>query len=506
MRISLLLASAVVLVACDPVPGGVPGGSTGSSSGEGPFESTSGPRTFDPSSTAAEHTSSSGEASQGGSGSTSLQGTAGSTSTGCLGCGETTGPSEGSVGSSQGSVGSTDTGGSSSTGDTPVTPIDWPADWVASFDAFEGYSLEALDDGTIVVGGAQDGIGMVYVMDSEGNILWTHTVDPMQWGEAVAPEVVTGLAVLGPTRLAVLISRGSSEADVTFDGVLELDLETHAVGWSTLILAPEIPPVSWQEHNPVTARQLVTTTAGDLFVAGVGWATDDSKIPLSPWPSPWSSFWAQRLEPTSGARIWGVWYPTGSYSFGLTQYQYRLLIHEVSERLLLQANNLSKSSGSCFWRERDLLTGASIHPTDFTLDTHYEYCGPAKTLSDGTTAAPAGFFAGNDENHIHAAGPGGSAEYALDTTDFRRVHSMYIDADDTVYVTGALREPWQDVGAPLGFGRLTLESPPSAEVLLTWATEAEYRELRAVDFGLAGEVLMLYRGPSGSVLQQHSAE
>lgn len=375
-----------------------------------------------------------------------------------------------------------------------------------SFDGFEGYSLEALDDGTIVVGGALDGIGMVYIMDSDGNILWTHAVDPMQWGEAVAPEVVTDLAVLDSNRLAVLISRGSPEADLTSDGVLELDLETHLVGWSTLIQAPEIPPVASQQNNPVTARQLVTTKAGDLFVAGVGWVKVDPEVPIDLWPAPWSSFWTQRLEPTSGARIWGMWSSTGSYSLGLTQYLHRLFIHEASGRILLQSNNLSTPSGNCYWRERDLLTGASIHPTDFTLDTHYEYCGPARELSDGTTATAAGFFAGGSENHIHTAGPDGFAEYALDTTDFRRVHAMYVDADDTVYVRGALRESWQDVGAPLGFGRLTLESPPSTDVLLTWATGAEYGELRAVDFGLLGEVLMLYRGPSGSVLQQHQAE
>lgn len=338
---------------------------------------------------------------------------------------------------------------------------------------------------------------MVHVLNAEGDMLWSHVVNPLQWGDGVVPERVQGIAVLDSTRLAVLVSRESSEDDVSLDGIFELGLETQAVGWSALLEAPNVPPDSTQEFHPVTAKQVVTTESGALLVSGVGWAVDDN----APFDA-WTTFWTQRLNPALGGQIWETSSATGSYSFGVINNRYRLVFHEASERLLLQGNGFAKPSGNCFWRELDLETGASIHPTDFTLGTHYEYCRAAKTFSDGTTATAVGFFAGNDEGHIHAAGPGGLAEYALDTTDFRGVHSMYIDADDTLYVTGALLELWEDAGAPLGFGRLNLEDPPNSEIFLTWETEAEYRELRAVAFGLGGEVLMLYHGPTGTHLEQ----
>jgi hypothetical protein len=467
MRVTWMLVPAVVVLGCDPA--GSPNPSTSGSTG-GPV----GPMP--------------------GMGSTAWAGSDAGTSGG-----EPDGTSGGPSSTESSTGAPPETTSSSGGGAEPPLPIEWPADWASPLGDIDGSAIVIADDGTILVGGRLQDTAIVYALSPQGELLWTYSVDPLSWDDGLVPEGVQDLAVLDDARLAVLVSRGSIDDERTHDGTLSLDLETQESTWSALTLTPTDGPFGLDPHSHA-AKRLVATQGGELFVEGEGWSEPNGAVPtIGP---PGTYLWVERLDPSSGVRAWSHTLSIGEYGEPPTVTRV-LRNHDAQGRLLIQSTYTSGPSGACGWREIDRDTGDYLI-SDFTLGTHLEACLPVQFLSDGTAIAAAGFYADANFDHLHAAGPDGLAEYPLDATDAARVRSLHVGTDDSLFVTAALQEPWVDAGIPWGLARLTLEPSPSTEVLMTWSDEALFDEVVAIAFGPLDSLVMLRRGPSGTIVERRT--
>lgn len=392
-------------------------------------------------------------------------------------------------------TGSTGEAESSSSSGGPDLPDAMPPDWSVTFEDFDGYAVAPLGDGTIVVGGREGDIGMLYILDATGDVLSTHPVDPLQWELPLENEAVTGLGLLASGSLAVLVSRGLATDLETLDGVFEFDPATGEVGWSVVLESDVLQdqPDFFEQASPGRTDQLVTTDEGDLYLAGHGFTVQTSTD--SP-TQDWSFFWIQRLDPSTGARQWiyrRPFTPGGDVV-------YRMLINDPLDRVLIQANDTNTSSGNCFWWELSPQTGAWID-TDFSIGTGFEYCWPGDSLTDGNVAAPAGIYT-DGANDIHVGGPGGFEAFPLASTHFADATKLYVGGDDAVYVEGAVEDFDADA-----LGRIDLGTPPTSELLLAWPA-AGYgvpSPIRAVVFPTGG-VLVLRATDDGTALEYRTTE
>ncbi|MBV1860302.1 MAG: hypothetical protein KUG77_17950 [Nannocystaceae bacterium] len=486
--------SLTCLVACDPILGGSSaGGSTSGSTG---------------SITTADNGDSGTDPTHGpGGGSTSSRTTGAAP-------GETTGSSTSSTGSptsSSAETGSSTTGGSStteasssSTGEPPYLPDGVAPDWTLSLEGFDGSALEVLDDGRIAVGGQEGEVAMIHIVDSAGTLLSSHAIDPLLWDAAPASERVLELDRLDAQRLAVLVSRGADNEYSVYDGVLEFDVSpgsTGEIGWSALIegVVLQDEPGLFEESVPGVTQQMITTSEGDIYVAGLA-VTDQTTTKFPEYDG--LVFWVQRLDPDSGASLW--WHMRYLFD-GFSNYDvvYWLFINDTLGRVLLQGNDWNKSSGNCFWRELTPELGEAV-ATDVSLGTDYEYCWRAAEFEDGRIGAPAGILvAGAHDVHIASVG-GGVTEHLLDSTDFDDATRTYVDNNDRVFLEGRLQDYEADA-----LGRVDLTDPASSEILVSWPAQpglGESPPLRDVAFGPGEEVLVLREVGGTTVLEQRTLD
>ncbi|MEM6296217.1 MAG: hypothetical protein AAGA54_33400 [Myxococcota bacterium] len=471
------------------------GGSTSAgTTGAGSSESTSGP-------TDSTTTSTTGWAETGSSSTSGVSSTSGSS---CTAAGRSTTDRSSTTDDSSTSGGSSTTdASSSSTGESPELPDGIPPDWTLSIEGFDGDALEVLDDGRIAVGGQEGDVAVIHIVDAAGGLLSSHALDPLMWDAAPAPERVLELDRLDSQHLAVLVSRGASNQYSVYDGVLEFDISpcsTGEIGWSALIEGVVLydTPGFFEEALPGVTEQLITTSDGELYVAGRAFI-DQTGTDFPPFDG--LGFWVQRLDPTSGASLW--WHMRHLF-YSLINYDvvYWLFVNDTHGQVLLQGNDWNKSSGNCFWREVTADDGDPI-PTDVSLGTGYEYCWRAAEFSDGSIGAPAGLLIAGAHD-VHVASGGGVTEHPLDFTDFADATRMFVDDGDRVFVEGRLQDYDADA-----LGLLDLTNPANSTVLVSWPAQpglGESPPLRDVAFGQGGEVLVLRSVDGGTVLEQRTVD
>ncbi len=346
-------------------------------------------------------------------------------------------------------------------------------------------------------------MAMIHIVDPSGALLSSHAIDPMLWDAAPASERVLELDRLDAQRLAVLVSRGADNEYSVYDGVLEFDVSpgsTGGIGWSALIEGVVLhdEPDFFEESVPGVTQQMITTSEGDLYVAGRAFI-DQTTTEFPEYDG--LAFWVQRLDPDSGASLW--WHMRYLFD-GIANYDvvYWLFLNDTLGQVLLQGNDWNKSSGNCLWREVTSDEGQPV-ATDVSLGTGYEYCWRAAEFSDGSIGAPAGILVAGAHD-VHIASGGGVTQHPLDPTDFDDATRIFVDNNDRVFLEGRLQDYEADA-----LGRVELTGPPSSQILVSWPAQpglGESPPLRDVAFGLGDEVLVLREVGDTTVLEQRTLD